>query len=267
MKLDMPPELSAVVESLRSDLIELYVRWTTYNQLYAFEKDSVEVLNKIAPGFFGLTQILYQDDLVLGIARMTDEPGDAPKLDKKDKRNLSLKLVVKMLDGAAHPKLKDVLQKIIDSNDGDNQPWGKMRELRNKRIAHRHLDAFKVQPELSLDYNHADVKQALDTVTKFLTAINDGWNYGNVILASGDPDCLIRRLRKAIGYQLLEGKGLVPRLNGQSVSTIETMFGPPPSREQDPTPPRAAGGQRSGSARPNDAGVPRQPCRIRSRQR
>ena len=83
-------ELLEVVQLLRSDLIELQVRWKIYHQLYVLEKDGVEILNKIAPGFFGLTQVIYRDAIVLGIARMTDEPGSEPKAGKEDKRNLSV---------------------------------------------------------------------------------------------------------------------------------------------------------------------------------
>jgi len=103
---EMPEELLEVVQLLRSDLIELQVRWKIYDQLYILEKDIVEILTWIAPGFFGLTQVIYRDAIVLGIARMTDVPGSKPKAGKKDKRNLSVGHALNLLNEKTHKTLK-----------------------------------------------------------------------------------------------------------------------------------------------------------------
>ena len=145
-----------------------------------------------------------------------------------------------LLDEETHPKLKNDLKRIVDKNKGDDQPWAKMRLLRNKRIAHRDLVTVKSVADPSLVYDHTAAEKALKAVTEFVKAIDnefakDQRMYEDPIPASGDASCLIRRLRKAVAYELLEVQDRVLILNGESISTLETMFGLSPLLERNPT--------------------------------
>jgi len=67
-----PVEAEDLLEIIKQDAFRLRYTWMNYRFLFAGEKKNVDVLNAAGPGFFGMTQRVIADDVILGIFRLTD---------------------------------------------------------------------------------------------------------------------------------------------------------------------------------------------------
>ena len=72
----MPYPRSKRFAVLKVEVTRLHYRWKVLKQLYS-ETRRVELLNTVASGFFGLDQAIWEDAIVLGIARVLDPNRDA----------------------------------------------------------------------------------------------------------------------------------------------------------------------------------------------
>ena len=123
----MGPELGEVFHALHDDLIWLHMRWAMYRQLFAGSSARLDVLNETAGAFFYVVQNSFLEDILLGLAKLTDPPKSAGK------DNLSLQgLPPLVADEALRGQLESLLQAAIAA-------CSFARSWRNKRIAHRDL--------------------------------------------------------------------------------------------------------------------------------
>ena len=75
----MPPQLGELYYELHSELTWLYAKWIDFRQLFGSERETITLLNKAAPAFFGGQQSRMWEDSVLHLCRLTDRetPGGA----------------------------------------------------------------------------------------------------------------------------------------------------------------------------------------------
>ena len=69
---DLGPELGAVYNVLSTDLFWLHAKWEQYRLLFAKSERRIELLNETAGYFFRIIQGTIFEDVVLGLARLTD---------------------------------------------------------------------------------------------------------------------------------------------------------------------------------------------------
>lgn len=115
---------------LVQDIARVTKNWTIYQQVYQTSPDRVDKLNAFAPAFFGQVQQLFQDSVILALARLMDPASTGSH------QNLSLHALLQDPDVARFPALQQCLQKQIKSLVA---LCTTLEQHRNKRIAHRDL--------------------------------------------------------------------------------------------------------------------------------
>jgi hypothetical protein len=136
------PDLAQEFETLWQQVAALRYRWQTLMELYGKGQDRLDLLNRTAPTFFGLTRNLLIDRVLLDLARLLD----VPRLGRRD--NLVLdRLAMRagpMLTPEARQAAKDHLQSARLVED-------RLARVRNRRIAHLDLEVAlgKAKPHRS----------------------------------------------------------------------------------------------------------------------
>jgi hypothetical protein len=159
----MPPDLSVIFRSLWEDVVRVHSEWDVFRRLYADGADTVDLLNKTAPGFFSIVQDALISSILLSIARLTD-----PK-ESAGKANLVLESLLEHLDERDHPGLKDIVTRKLTELRGACRP---IRDDRNKRLAHtdravRMSPAGQLLPSLTV----GDVQSALKGICDVLNTV------------------------------------------------------------------------------------------------
>jgi hypothetical protein len=156
----VPPEIREKYKSLRNDVCHLHRKWGIFRQLYVSGENVVELLNIVAPGFFGVCKELLADDVLLSIGRLAD-PKQTFKAD-----NLSLEQLVFSID-EKYPDLISELEQLL-SITRDKCAFA--REQRNKRVAHTDLSTRLEAKPLSSPTT-TNVEAALESIRDVMNAI------------------------------------------------------------------------------------------------
>lgn len=190
----MPAGIAEVYRPLRGELVNIHVQWRLFLQLYGTDPDRIELLNRFAGGLFGVVQEVLYDDLVLAVFRLHD-PAKSGKFE-----NLSLPSLVGAVRG-----VNSQLAASLARGSGDLvallDPYA---EWRNKRIAHNDLETAKAQyfgssplEGPSREVIARALAIACGVLNEVAAAYGEGeTRYGEVILAAGDGDALVRHLNE-----------------------------------------------------------------------
>lgn len=131
---NMDKELAEVYDAIYQEVLLLNSRWGEYLTLYGTGNDHIEVMNKTAPNFFGMIQTGLQENIILHVARLIDEPCMGPN------KNLSIKLFPELIQNC---KLKEKVGKRICRTKKIAAP---IKVLRDKWHAHRDRE-FVLDPK------------------------------------------------------------------------------------------------------------------------
>jgi AbiU2 len=138
----------------------LYKKGGEYVELYGSKPTRVELLNKTAPEFFGIIQGVLWEEVLLHIARLTDEP--------KSGRNKNL--TIQNLPDLVDALLKCVLQQMVDKALNLRRFC---RDWRNRHIAHRDLDlAINKEASPLEPASRKQVNEALRAIVNVLNAVD-----------------------------------------------------------------------------------------------
>ena len=193
---DLGPELGAVYNVLSNDVTWLHAKWGQYRLLFAKSEQRIELLNETAGYFFRILQDTIFEDIVLGLARLTDpiQTGRG----KKQQENLTLlRLPFLVSDTQLHRELI-VLVKAASDACATPLVW------RNKRLAHRDLDvALATTADPLPGISRADIETALAAFRALLNKIEEHyWDsevyYQMDLTNPGDADSLVHYLSKGL---------------------------------------------------------------------
>ena len=110
----MGPQLGPVFDELLKECASLHLKWHQFVELYGTKPERVDLLNKAAGFFFWIVQRNLQDDVLLGLARLTDSPASSGQ------KNLTLQRLAALITDA---KLRaDVEKGTQDVGDHLNSP-------------------------------------------------------------------------------------------------------------------------------------------------
>jgi AbiU2 len=205
--MNLPSNLQPMFDRLHDDLVGLYVRWQMYRQLFGTNEQRIALLNTIAPSFFGTVHLVLLDDVMSGIARMTDN------LETCGKNNLVLRRLIAQLDSATHVSLIGELSAKLAVVESTCAP---IREIRHKRLAHRDYQTAIAPTTNPLPaITREVVEKALAAIADLMNAFqfpftNDTIRYSETITALGDGNSLVRSLRRSVEHRKLEREGRVP---------------------------------------------------------
>lgn len=125
-------DLLKIMGILEAEYFALRLIWQEYRELYASASDLIDLMNRVAPGFFGMVQNLMLETMILRMSRLTD------KRQTGTKENLSLSQIPYAIPDDKSEHVAEIRQLIRTA-------VGKVdiaRNWRNTRLAH-------------IDYNHA----------------------------------------------------------------------------------------------------------------
>jgi AbiU2 len=205
----LPANLADIYQRLYGDVASLHLRWATYRKLFATSQQRTDVLNNTAPSFFRILHDILADDVIIGIARVTD------KVRTSGQSNLVLRQLVDGLDRATHDKLIAELETKL--NDIENL-CAPIQRHRHKRLAHRDQQnavdpAANPLPGITVPI----INQTLECIADFMNSFQQPFLgnhvvYSETIPGLGDAESLILALRRAGEYRKLERDGKAPHL-------------------------------------------------------
>lgn len=147
----MGKPLAEVYTALWHELGHLNLVWVHYDQLFGTSEARVDLLNRTVGGLFGIVQTLTWEQILLGLAKITDRPIIAKK------ETLSLQRLPALI---SDPGLKAAVEQNLKA--GLNACTF-ARDWRNRRIAHHSLelkiDRASATPLVAA--SRRDVKNAL----------------------------------------------------------------------------------------------------------
>lgn len=154
------PDWLPVYAALSRELIWLYAKWGEYRKLYAHSPERIELLNGTGAFFFGVVEDVLWDDVILGLARITDKPVTSKK------QNLTIQRLALMLPESEIAIQVKELVDVAVAKAASIKPW------RDKRLAHNDLDlALEVSSELLPGISRQYVEDALEAVAAVLNYI------------------------------------------------------------------------------------------------
>jgi hypothetical protein len=154
---DMGPALGAMYCDLNDHLLDILLVWRQYEHLFAVDQATVQMLNDVAPAFFGVIQAQLWDSVMLGISKLTDRPVSFGN------KTLSIQALPDLVED---PKVKD---KVVSAIELALDYAKFARAHRNKRIAHNDLvhvqnRAGNALPAASREKIRASLKSIIDVL-------------------------------------------------------------------------------------------------------
>jgi hypothetical protein len=147
---EMPPKIKVAFEPLRYEIAWLHAKWSIYGQLFCRGEEQLDVLNSMARAFFLIVQDSLQNDLIVGLCRITDPPNTGKR------KNLTLSSLAELLKPVEEMQVKEPEREngqgdeSSELRDKEKELWRKfsnqleslghvcspLREWRNRRLAH-----------------------------------------------------------------------------------------------------------------------------------
>lgn len=161
----MGNRLGPLFSALWREFAWLHVKWGEYGELFGTNSERVELLNMAAPNFFGIVQAVFLDNILLHIARITDEPGSGTKAT----------LTMHIFPQAVDPKIRATIKTLIKLAKVKVQFC---RDLRNKSLAHSDL-TLALDPKSAVPLptvSRVQVREALEAIGNVLNAVEE--HYG-----------------------------------------------------------------------------------------
>ena len=128
-------DFGSLFYSLYNEITWLTFKWIEFRELYGTKESRFELMNKVAPFFFFTIQKVLWENLLLGVARITDPP------ETMGKKNTTLKALGQYLQDDFKTEIEGDLNDILTESKF-------CRDWRNRWIAH-------MDYELSVDRQNA----------------------------------------------------------------------------------------------------------------
>lgn len=193
----MAGDVKKLYDEIYQLVCNLHVKWKIYLQLYAHSEERVNFLNRCAPLFFGLFQIILWDGILLSLCKLTD-PSKSNKGEnlsisrlqeslKKEIDNDTLTVLCKI-----HSKLKKISEKYFLPH-------------RNKRIAHLDLRvSFNEEAQLLPGISREMIEKTIAFIHNYLNTIEIYYDLGEAsykdIIVDNDAEDLIFLLEKGLEF-------------------------------------------------------------------
>ena len=122
----MGVELGEVYSELWQELWQVHKLWFEYLELFGPNDKRIQLLNDTTPRFFSMIQRLMQEEVILHIARVTDN------VTTISKKNLTFKALPELVPEELKVDVEQAVTEAVDRSDF-------CRDWRHRRLAHRDL--------------------------------------------------------------------------------------------------------------------------------
>lgn len=148
---------------LWQEVAYLHLKWLEYVELFGSKPSRIELLNRVAPGFFSMVQRVLWEDILLHLARLTDPPRSGGK---ERNQNLTVRNLPDLID---KPEIRRAVAALVEQLL-DVTTF--CRRLRNRYIAHRDLDLATEEHAIPLKGgSRKQVSDALNLLSRILNTV------------------------------------------------------------------------------------------------
>jgi hypothetical protein len=153
-------ELGSLFNLLYNEIIWLHYKWSDFEELYGTKESRINLINQSAPFFFFIVQKVLWENILLGIARITDP------VKSRGKRNITIQALPDFLnDEKLKAKLKLLISEIIEKTKFS-------RDWRNRRISHYDFDLSINKEALPLEVvNRLLIKKSLELILEVINLL------------------------------------------------------------------------------------------------
>lgn len=200
-----PTELSETWQFLHNEVAWLHGRWTMYRQLYGTSPERIELLNRVAPTFFGTIQAVQLDEIQLTLSRLADPVGTGQR------RNLTLETLLKeietlRIEGLA-TELKPLFDRFREACDG-------IMQRRNKVIAHNDFQTRRPAGANAVaGASREEIEGALDALRAFMRAVYAFFERSHMayeyFVMNDDSNAVLWAAKEALRYRELTDAGTI----------------------------------------------------------
>lgn len=177
--------------ALYKEVVWLHLKWKDFRALFASSRERVDLLNRVAPDFFGNLQRMMFEDTLMHLCRLTDPP------QSMGHDNLTLQRLPDCCISVT------ALCSQVQSNvDAAKQQTQFARDWRNRALAHRELSQpTGLQPLAPA--NLQSVEDALEKIRETMNCIEQHYqnsivNYAESVEPPGGVESLLRHLKKSL---------------------------------------------------------------------
>ncbi len=177
----MGPDLGSLCHDLRKESDWLQDKWSMFQELFCTGPERLNLLNSVACNFFYCLHKLLFEDAMLHLCRLTDPAETKIRVGKKVtvRKNLT---VMGLADAISDPGLK---AKARTEAQRVKKSCEFARKLRNQRLAHTDLEAFR-KGGTGVQVLNKHIVDALKSIRALLATIEQ--HYGRRPCASiADP--------------------------------------------------------------------------------
>lgn len=191
---EMGAELGAMYCDLNDHLLDILLIWRQYEQLFAVDEKTVELLNRAAPAFFGVIQCQLWDSVMLGVSRLTDRP------ESFGNKTLSIQALSALIDDVG---VKVKIEAAVRQALSDVQF---ARTHRNKRIAHNDLVSMQNRAKNALPgASREKIRAGLKSIIAVLEILNGHYRESTMLyddmISDGGAARLVAILRNNAAYE------------------------------------------------------------------
>jgi hypothetical protein len=152
-------ELENLIDVMKTQVVQISLRWKTYCQLFMSGSAKVELLNKSASNVFGLVQRLMLDDTIMSVSKLTD-PAISGRYQNASVHNLIEKASA-YLSATTRDEVNALVKNLMD-------------HVKNARI---HRDKFLAHSDLTLaasalpQVGYGDLESAMSSLQEILAKV------------------------------------------------------------------------------------------------
>jgi hypothetical protein len=188
----MPAAVEEIFGALWQDVGNLNSNWTDFCQLYGTSPERIKLLRRYGGMFWGRAQQSLYRNVLLRISHLTDKPTSGPQGRFKNQSLPRLLLEVGFHDPSLLVTLD--LQAKYDQFDCH---CGKIRDLRNRALAHRDWDADVNPLPATARQEIADaISMIYDIMNIVQFHFSGSRTFWNMNASPGDAEYVIKKLEK-----------------------------------------------------------------------
>lgn len=158
----LPVDVERDFDALRKRVEEVHAYWAMIRELFSSGKERLQLLNESAGNFFFFVQRSFLDSLLLGLSRLTDDPGSG------DRENLVLQRLATAIGKAGH---RDLARRLRSQSKRINVAVAELRKYRDTVVAHSDRKTALGERQV-VEIPVQSVEQALSAVRDFMNEID-----------------------------------------------------------------------------------------------
>jgi len=186
----MGTQLGELHFELWNEVTWIHLKWKDFRALFA-TRETVELLNQVAPDFFDHLNSILWEDVLLHLCRLTDI-----RKSTGHQANLTIQRLPRLIrDPKIEKRIKLLTEDAVQKTEF-------ARDWRNRRIAHREVPEFgKSAPKPLAAASRHSVEGALASIREVMNCVESHYQqspvaYEHSIGALGGVDSLLAYLRR-----------------------------------------------------------------------